>query len=265
MRTTGIRNHVRVRSVFVSDVHLGSRGCRADQLLEFLDSVEMDYLFLVGDIVDLWSLRRSFYWPQAHNEVLRALLGKSRTGTRVIYVPGNHDEDLREFCGSVLGHLEIHRRFVHETASGETLLVTHGDEFDTAVQWSPWLKSLGAHAYDFTLRLNRYVNGIRRLFGFPFWSLATWLKQRVGNAVQYIESFERAAAAAARHEGVDGIVCGHIHRAGITEIDGVRYCNDGDWVESCTALVEDMNGRLSLWSAADAQARVGERLVEAAA
>jgi UDP-2,3-diacylglucosamine pyrophosphatase LpxH len=265
MRTTVGRNGVRIRSVFISDVHLGSRGCRAGELLEFLKIVEMDYLFLVGDIVDFWSLRRSFYWPQEHNEVLRTLLEKSKQGTRVIYVPGNHDEDLREFCGSIFGKLEIHRRFVHETASGETLLVTHGDEFDTAVQWSPWLRRLGAGAYDFTLRLNRHVNAVRRWFGFPFWSLATWLKHRVGNAVQYIESFERAAAAAARRQGVDGIVCGHIHRAGISQIDGVRYCNDGDWVESCTALVEDMNGRIALWSAEDVRARSAERLVEAAA
>ena len=266
MLTKSAREKIHVRTVFVSDVHLGSRGCRADELLGFLGCVEMDYLFLVGDIVDFWSLRRGFYWPEQHNEVLRTVLGLARNGTRVIYVPGNHDEDLREFCGSVFGNLEIRRRFVHETAAGETLLVTHGDEFDTAVHWSPWLTRLGAHAYDFTLRLNRYVNAARRLAGFPYWSLASWLKQRVGNAMQYIESFERAAAQAARRSGVDGIVCGHIHRAGIRELDGVRYCNDGDWVESCTALVEDMNGRLALWSAADVRARVNaDRLVEAAA
>ena len=248
MRTTDARHRIRVRSVFVSDVHLGSRGCRADQLLEFLRTVEMDYLFLVGDIVDLWSLRRSFYWPQEHNDVLRMILGKAKHGTRVVYVPGNHDEELRDFCGSVFGNLAIRRKYVHETAAGETLLVMHGDEFDTAVKFSPWLARLGSHVYDFTVVLNRGVNALRRRFGFPYWSLANWLKHRVKNAIEYIDSFERAAAHAARRRGVDGIVCGHIHRAAIREIDGVRYCNDGDWVESCTALVEDMNGHLALWN-----------------
>jgi UDP-2,3-diacylglucosamine pyrophosphatase LpxH len=232
---------MRLRSVFVSDVHLGSRGCR-DLLLEFLKSVEVDYLFLVGDIVDLWSLRKNFYWPQEHNNVLRTILGKAKGGTRVIYIPGNHDEELREFSGSVFGNLEIHREFIHTTNDGRQLLVIHGDEFDTVVKC--------------TLSLNRYVNAIRKLFGYPYWSLANYLKHRVKNAVQYISSFENAVALAARKRGVDGVVCGHIHRAEISEIDGVQYCNDGDWVESCSALVEDMNGRLALWSWPEMRERV---------
>ena len=266
MRTTAATQRIRVRSIFVSDVHLGSRGCHADQLLEFLRTVDMDYLFLVGDILDLWSLRRSFFWPQAHNDVVRTILGKAKHGTRVIYVPGNHDEELRDFSGSVFGNLEIRRKYVHETAAGESLLIMHGDEFDAAVKFSPLLARLGSHAYDFTVLLNRQVNFLRRLFGFPYWSLASWLKHRVKNAVEYIESFERAAAQAAARRGVDGVVCGHIHRAGMREIDGIRYCNDGDWVESCTALVEDMNGQLALWNWSEVRAGLAcEKRVEAAA
>jgi len=251
-----------MRSAFVSDVHLGSKGCRADALLEFLKSVEVEYLFLVGDIVDLWAMRKNFYWPQDHNNVLRTVLGKARSGTRVIYVPGNHDQELREFCGSVFGNLEIHREYVHDTADGRRLLVMHGDEFDTVVKCSPWLARLGSSVYDFLLGLNRHVNAVRRLFGMPYWSLASYLKHKAKTAVQYIASFEQAVAHAARKRGVDGVVCGHIHRAEITDIGGVQYCNDGDWVESCSALVEDMNGRLTLWSWPEV--RAGLRLRELA-
>jgi UDP-2,3-diacylglucosamine pyrophosphatase LpxH len=250
------KSHVtRLRSVFVSDVHLGSKGCRADLLLDFLESVDSEYLFLVGDIVDFWALRRNFHWPQAHGDVLRTVLAKARAGTRVIYIPGNHDADLREFCGSVFGNVSIHRDFVHRTADGRQLLVIHGDDFDTMVQCSPWLAKLGSKAYDTSLRLNRYVNAVRRRFGYPYWSLASYLKQRVGNAMRYIAGFEQAAAGAARRLGVDGVVCGHIHRAGIRDIGGIQYCNDGDWVESCSALVEDMNGRLALWAWPEASER----------
>jgi UDP-2,3-diacylglucosamine pyrophosphatase LpxH len=247
---------VALRSVFVSDVHLGSRDCRAADLLEFLDGIEVDYLFLVGDIVDLWSLRKNFYWPQEHNEVLRAILDMARNGTKVIYVPGNHDQEMREFCGSVFGNLEIRRKYVHATAAGRELLIMHGDEFDTAVKCSRLLARFGAHAYDISLRLNRYVNAGRRLLGLPYWSFATYLKLRLKNALQYVAAFEVAAAQAARQRGLDGIVCGHIHRAGVSEIDGVLYCNDGDWVESCTALVEESNGQLSLWHASQMRQRV---------
>ena len=266
MVLSGGRQTMRVRSVFVSDVHLGSKGCRADLLLEFLRSVEVDYLFLVGDIVDLWAMRKNFYWPQEHNNVLRTVLGKAKGGTRVVYVPGNHDEDLREFCGSVFGNLEIHREFVHRTADGRQLLVMHGDEFDAVVKCSPWLAKLGSTAYDFTLWLNHHVNAVRRLFGLSYWSLSNYLKHRVKNAVQYITSFEQAVAHAARRRGVDGVVCGHIHRAEIADIGGVQYCNDGDWVESCSALVEDMNGRLSIWSWAEMRTKMlAGQIVEAAA
>ena len=266
MVSTPARQTVRLRTVFVSDIHLGSRGCRADALLEFLKSVEVDYLFLVGDIVDLWSMRKNFYWPQEHNNVLRTILGKAKGGTRVIYIPGNHDEDLREFCGSVFGNLEIHREYVHDTVDGRKLLVMHGDEFDTVVKCSSWLAKLGSSVYDFLLEMNRHVNAVRRLFGMKYWSLASYLKHKARTAVQYIASFEQAVAHAARKRGVDGVVCGHIHRAEITDIDGVQYCNDGDWVESCSALVEDMNGRLTLWSWPEVRGLlIEERLEEIAA
>jgi UDP-2,3-diacylglucosamine pyrophosphatase LpxH len=264
MRTHGTRTTVRLRTVFISDVHLGSKGCRADLLLEFLKSVEVEQLYLVGDIVDFWAMRKNFFWPQEHNNVLRTILGKAKGGTRVRFIPGNHDADLREFVGSAFGNLEIHREYIHQTAEGKRLLVMHGDEFDTVVQCSPWLARLGSTAYDFTLQLNRYVNAVRRLFGYSYWSLANYLKHRVKNAVSYISSFERAVAHAARKRGVDGVVCGHIHRAEISDIDGVLYCNDGDWVESCTALVEDMNGRLAIWHWAELRA-AEQALVEVAA
>jgi UDP-2,3-diacylglucosamine pyrophosphatase LpxH len=266
MRDSDSGSKVRLRTVFLSDIHLGSRDCRARELLEFLASVEVDYLFLVGDVVDLWSLRKSFFWPQEHNEVLRTVLEMAREGTEVTYIPGNHDEELREFCGSVFGNLRIRRRDVHVTADGREFLVLHGDEFDTVVKCSRWLARCGALAYDLTMRVNRFMNAARRMFGLHYWSLAGYLKLRLPNAVRYVAAFEHAAAQAASQRGLDGIICGHIHRAGIREIDSVLYCNDGDWVESCTALVEDMNGRLSLWTWQEVRAALGRQtLVEAAA
>jgi UDP-2,3-diacylglucosamine pyrophosphatase LpxH len=256
-----------VRTVFISDVHLGSRECQAEALLDFLGSVQVQTLYLVGDIVDLWSLRKNFYWPTAHNEVLRKIFEKMRTGTRVIFVPGNHDEDFREFVGMVFGEIEVERDCVHETAAGVRLLVLHGDEFDGVVKCSPLLAAIGGWAYDFTLYLNRWFNRARRLFGLPYWSLATYLKERVRNAVDYIANFEHAAARAASRRGLDGVVCGHIHRPEVATIDGLLYCNDGDWVESCTALVEDRNGRLAIWRWSDMHAglHVAEQAVPALA
>jgi UDP-2,3-diacylglucosamine pyrophosphatase LpxH len=259
-------NKLRLRSIFVSDVHLGSRDCRAKELLRFLETVETDYLFLVGDIVDFWSLRRSFYWPEEHNEVLRAILAKAKEGTKVIYVPGNHDDNIREFCGSLFGNMSIRRKYVHATADGREFLVMHGDEFDTVVKCSRWLARFGASAYELMMRLNRSVNACRVALGMPYWSLATYLKLRLPKAVRYVAAFEHAAAHAARSRNLDGIVCGHIHRPGVREIDGVLYCNDGDWVENCTALVETSNGQLSLMYAEKMHGSVArEDLVEIAA
>jgi UDP-2,3-diacylglucosamine pyrophosphatase LpxH len=236
----------RVRTVFISDVHLGYRGCQAELLLDYLRRIDTERLVLVGDIVDLWSLKRSVYWPQSHHDVLRQVLGMARRGVKVIYVPGNHDEGLRELCDAAVEGIEIRRQFIHETAEGRRFLVVHGDEFDGAVKFAGWLKALGERLYDVVLWLGRGVTALRRRLGYGYWSLATWLKQQVPDARRYIERFEHAAAHAAIRHGLDGIICGHIHRPEIREVDGVRYCNDGDWVEHCSSLVEDLNGRLSL-------------------
>lgn len=247
------RTSLRVRSVFISDVHLGFKGCQARFLLDFLRRVECDHVYLVGDIIDLWALQKSFHWPQEHNDVIRTVLGKAKHGTRVVYVPGNHDRPFRDHDGLVMGNVEVRREAVHETADGRRFLVLHGDEFDSIVRASPWLESIGSSAYAFVLSLNRYVNAVRLRLGFPYWSLAAFLKHKVKNAVKYIAGFERALAAEARQRGVHGVICGHIHRAEISSIDGIEYCNDGDWVESCTALVEDHDGRLSLLRWTDSQ------------
>ncbi|MFL6577801.1 MAG: UDP-2,3-diacylglucosamine diphosphatase, partial [Povalibacter sp.] len=234
------------RSVFISDVHLGFRGCSAAYLLDFLRSIETENLYLVGDIVDVWSLKKSFFWPQEHNDVIRTILGKAKHGTRVIYIPGNHDSVFRDYDGMMFGNVEIRREVLHHTADGRRFVVLHGDEFDSIIKASPLLEALGNRAYSFVLYLNRYVNFFRRRFGFPYWSIAAYLKHKVKNAVSYIANFEQALADEAKRRGVDGMICGHIHRAEIANIDGVLYCNDGDWVESCTTLTEDFNGRLSL-------------------
>jgi UDP-2,3-diacylglucosamine pyrophosphatase LpxH len=240
------RPTLRLRSVFISDAHLGFKGCQAGYLLDFLRRVDCDTIYLVGDIIDLWALTRSFFWPQEHNDVIRTLLGKAKHGTRVVYVPGNHDRLFRDHDGLTLGNVEIRREVVHETVDGRRFLVLHGDEFDGIVRASPLLESIGSSAYSLVLALNRHLNALRLRLGYPYWSLAAFLKHKVKNAVKFIAGFERAVAAEARSRGLDGIICGHIHRAEISCIDGIVYCNDGDWVESCTTLVEDYAGRLSL-------------------
>ncbi|MDN5869637.1 MAG: UDP-2,3-diacylglucosamine diphosphatase [Nitrococcus sp.] len=242
----------RYRSIWISDVHLGFPGCQADLLLEFLRAIECETLYLVGDIIDLWYMRRRLYWPQAHNDVIRALLSKARRGTRVVYVPGNHDELLRDHCGTAFGNVRIADTLVHTTASGRRFLVLHGDQFDSVVQCSRLLAVAGNVAYSGLLKLNLVVNYCRRRLGFPHWSLAGFLKHRVKNAVQYISNFGDAVAHAALERELDGVICGHIHRAEISEIHGVTYCNCGDWVESCTALAEHPDGTIELlrWSEA---------------
>ena len=235
-----------LRTVFISDIHLGFKGCSAELLLDFLHHVDMEFLFLVGDIIDVWSMKKNMFWPQSHNNVLRTILGKAKKGTRVIFIPGNHDEVFREFDGAIFGNLSIHREYIHAGALGRRMLVLHGDEFDSVVKCSPWLARLGSNIYDVLLAANPYINWWRRLFDLPHWSLSAYLKGKAKSAVQYIGSYEDAVAQAARKRGVDTVVCGHIHRAEMREIDGLLYCNDGDWVESCTSLVEDMNGHLRL-------------------
>ena len=237
-----------LRAVFLSDIHLGTRECQADRLLDFIESIQVDRLYLVGDIVDLWAFRGGFYWPAAHAAVLRAILAKARTGTRVVYIPGNHDQSCRDFCSQMLAGIEVRRECIHETRDGRRLLVLHGDEFDAAVKCGRVMALLGTQLYDLLLRWGYRLNRVRRLFGLGHWSLVTWLKGRVGNVRRHVERFERAAAGEAARRGLDGIICGHIHRPAMTEYEGTLYCNDGDWVEHATALVEDARGDLRLWT-----------------
>lgn len=236
----------RYRAIFVSDVHLGTRGCKADFLLDFLRHTESDSLYLVGDIIDGWRLRKGWYWPQAHNDVVQKLLRKARKGCRVIYVPGNHDEFARSYLGNDFGSIELMAEAEHITADGRRLLVTHGDAFDGVVLYAKWLALLGDHAYTLALTLNHWFNVVRRKLNLPYWSLSGFLKNRVKNAVSFITNYETAMVEEARRRGFDGVVCGHIHHAELRDVGGVLYCNDGDWVESCTALVEHSDGRLEI-------------------
>lgn len=234
------------RAIFISDIHLGTRGCKAEYLMDFLRHTESDTLFLVGDIVDGWRLRKNWYWPQIHNDVVQKLLRKARKGTKVYYVPGNHDEAFREYCGVHFGGVEIVRDHIYETPEGRRYLILHGDSFDGIVKYHKWLAHLGDRAYNTCLTLNTWLNMLRRRLGFSYWSLSAYLKFKVKNAVQFIDNYETAVAEEARKRGVDAVVCGHIHHAEMRMIDGVLYCNDGDWVESCTALVEHHDGRLEI-------------------
>jgi UDP-2,3-diacylglucosamine pyrophosphatase LpxH len=236
----------RYRAIFLSDTHLGTPGCQADALLDFLRRTESDALYLVGDIVDGWQLKRRWYWHQRHNDVIQKVLRKARKGTRVVYVPGNHDEAARHYAGVSFGDIRIAAEAIHVTLDGRRLLVTHGDLFDGVIRCAKWLALVGDALYTFTLKLNQHVNALRGRLGLPYWSLSRFLKQRVKNAVSYIGAFEEALAAEARRRGLDGVVCGHIHKAEVREVDGVLYCNDGDWVESLTALVETHEGELRI-------------------
>lgn len=240
-------NRQSLRSVFISDLHLGSRGCRAERLLDFLNHIDVEQLFLVGDVVDLWSLKRSAYWPASHEAVLSRLMGMAHEGRRVVLVPGNHDADLRAFTSQRFGNVEVHRNFTHRTAEGRRLLLMHGDEFDGALHCHPWLEAFGSRVYDFTIALNHQIDRLRSSMGYPYWSLAGYLKQKAGRAMQYVHAFEKAVVSEAMKRRVDGVICGHIHRAALHEIDGVLYGNDGDWVENCSAIVERNNGALQLW------------------
>lgn len=244
------------RAVWLSDVHLGSRACRAGLLLDFLAHMRCDTLYLVGDILDLRRLRSSFYWPRSHTEVLRRILEMSRDGTRVIYVPGNHDEEFRALAGTKLGPIEIEQQLVHATADGRRFLVLHGDEFDGALKCGVLAAVAGRFGYRVLSALNYLNHAVNDFLGRPYWSLAQHVKMRVPGAVDYVNRFQNACLHAAREAKVDGVICGHIHKADIVERDGAAYCNDGDWVESCTALLESPAGELSLlqWTALAASA-----------
>jgi UDP-2,3-diacylglucosamine pyrophosphatase LpxH len=241
------------RSVFISDLHLGTRGCRSDFLADFLSRISCQHLYLVGDIIDGWRLRKSWYWDEGHDEVLRLILRHARTGSEVTYIPGNHDEMFRAWLplGLEVGGIKLRKEAAHQTADGRRLLVIHGDEFDSVVRYAKFLALLGDGAYTAALVVNRWFNAARRRLGYPYWSLSAWLKRQVKEAVKAIDRFETALAGEARRRGFDGVVCGHIHHAEMREVQGVLYLNDGDWVESCTALVEHHDGRLELidWAA----------------
>lgn len=236
----------RYKTVWLSDIHLGFKDCRADYLLDFLAKTECETLYLVGDVVDLWALKRSLYWPSSHYEVVRSLFKKASTGTRVVYIPGNHDEPLRDYVGHILGPIEIKREAIHTTVNGKRLLMFHGDYLDEHMRLSKWEGLVGDAAYDLLLFLNRWANFIRRRFGRNYWSLATYIKQRIPNARQVISVFEEAAIREASRRGLDGVVCGHIHQPALKKVKGLLYCNDGDWIENCTLLGETFEGNLEL-------------------
>ncbi|MDE2303917.1 MAG: UDP-2,3-diacylglucosamine diphosphatase [Sphingomonadales bacterium] len=242
----GFRPKRKFRTVWISDIHLGTRGCNAAMLVDFLRSIECETLYLVGDIVDGWRLKKGWYWPDAHNEVIRRVLKLAHRGTRVVFVAGNHDEMLRDYAGLSFGGVELVIEAEHRTVDGRRLLVTHGDGFDGVVLYARWLAFLGDAAYTALLRANIVFNAVRRRLKLPYWSLSSYMKKRVKNAVQFVCSFEEAVAREAISRGFDGIVCGHIHCAEIREIGSITYYNDGDWVESCTALVEDGTGAMSI-------------------
>jgi UDP-2,3-diacylglucosamine pyrophosphatase LpxH len=236
----------RHRTIWISDTHLGTRGCKAELLLNFLVHNECDMLYLVGDIVDGWRLTRSWFWHKSHNAVIDEILRKARNGTRVIYIPGNHDEAFRDYAGLCLAGVELAGDAIHQTADGRRFLVLHGDHFDGVVTYARWLALAGDWAYSMALRLNDLLAAVRRRLGMPYWSLSRWLKDHVKNAVEYIDRFEAAVALEGQRRQVHGVVCGHIHKAEMRQIGPILYCNDGDWVESCTALVEDYTGKLQI-------------------
>lgn len=237
---------LRYRTIWISDVHLGTKGCQAELLLDFLKHTESDTLYLVGDIIDGWRLKSSWYWPQTHNDVVQKILRKARKGTRVVFIPGNHDEFARPFINHQFGGIDIERHIMHRTADGRRLLVMHGDELDAVVKSAKWLALAGDWAYRVALVANVYYNWARKKLGYDYWSLSAYLKYKVKNAVAHIGKFEESVAGYARDRGADGVVCGHIHHPEMRVVDGILYVNDGDWVESCTALVEHEDGRLQL-------------------
>ncbi len=238
------------RAIWISDVHLGTRGCKADFLLDFLKHNEAEYVYLLGDIIDGWRLKKGWHWPQKHNDVVQKLLRKARKGAQVVYVPGNHDEFARDFLGLQFGGIEVKQEAEHVTADGRRMLMLHGDKYDGVMVYAKWLAHLGDWAYESLLVINHYFNIIRRKMGYDYWSLSAYLKHKVKNAVNFISDFEKLVAGAAKKDNMEIVVCGHIHKAELRYVDDVLYCNTGDWVESCTAMVEDSAGQLSIihWS-----------------
>ncbi|CCQ74664.1 UDP-2,3-diacylglucosamine diphosphatase [Magnetospira sp. QH-2] len=237
---------LRYRTIWISDIHLGTKGCKAEYLLDFLRHTESDYLYLVGDIVDNWRLSRKWEWAQSHNDVVQKILRKARKGTKVYYIPGNHDENFRDFAKQRFGNVAVLTEAIHTAADKKRYLVIHGDQFDAVVKYARWLALIGDWAYEMLLETNHWLNLARRKLGFRYWSLSAYLKHKVKNAVEYISRYEEAVVGEARKRGVEGVVCGHIHATALYDMDGITYANDGDWVESCTALVEHPDGRLEV-------------------
>jgi len=251
-----------VRTLFLSDIHLGFPHARAQELNEFLRGLEAECIVLVGDIIDALSLARRAFWSPSHTEVVRTLLARQRAGTRLVYIPGNHDESLGMLAQMLRGQFEVHREWVHRTVRGERLLVLHGDQFDGAMVCPRWLSQLGDLLHGATLSVNHKVNDLRRALRRPYWPLAERLKLSIGTSLRYIEQFEQLAAGHAARFGYDGVVCGHIHRANLRHIGGTLYCNTGDWVESCSALIEDARGQLQLLRWPDARAALSRTAAE---
>ena len=237
---------VTYRTIWLSDIHLGLKASRTEYLYDFLQHTESEYLYLVGDIIDLWKAKRGWHWPEINNRIVRLIMDKARRGTKVIYVPGNHDEFFRDYVDLYFAGIHITPRAEHVTEDGKRLLILHGDEFDAVTLNNKWVAKLGSEAYDMLIVLNHWFNWIRRKLGFGYWSLSKHIKHKVKEAVSYIGNFEQAVVHAARQHGADGVVCGHIHHAVISEYEEIRYANCGDWVESCTALAEEEDGSLRL-------------------
>jgi UDP-2,3-diacylglucosamine pyrophosphatase LpxH len=238
--------HRQFRAIFVSDLHLGARSSQAEAFIDFLRHHDAGTIYLVGDIVDFWSMKRSPSWQQSHNDVLQKLLRKARKGARIVFIPGNHDEAVRGYCGMTFGAIEIRHNAVHVTADGRRFLVIHGDEFDVSARYSKWFRMLGDRSYEFAQWCDGPLNRVRRWLGRDRWSLLTFLKLNMKSAVRFIDQFERAVAAEAKRRYLDGVICGHVHHLADRTIDGVRYLNCGDWMESCTAIAEDNEGQLHL-------------------
>ena len=254
------------RTVWISDIHLGTKGCNAELLIDFLDSVDSETMYLVGDIIDGWRLKKKFYWPDAHNDIVWRIMKRAKRGTRVVYIPGNHDEMFRQFTGLHFGGIEIRRSAFHDTADGRRLMVLHGDEFDAVMLSHRWLAFVGDALYHFMMSMNNWVNAVRRKLELPYWSLSKMAKHKVKNAVEFIGKYEEVVARAAAERGVDGVVCGHIHTAEHRTFSHngkhIEYWNDGDWVEGCNALVEHADGRMEIlhWPEQIAQREGTERL-----
>ena len=254
------------RTIWISDVHLGTKGCNHELLIDFLDHTDSDTMYLVGDIIDGWRLKKKVYWPPEHSDIVWRILKRAKRGTRIIYIPGNHDEMVRPFSGMNFGGVEIMRAAFHDTADGRRLMVLHGDEFDTIMLAHRWLAFVGDALYHAAMGLNRWVNLVRRRFGLPYWSLSKAAKHKVKNAVEFIGKYEEVVARAAGERGVDGVVCGHIHTAEHRMFDhagrGIEYWNDGDWVEGCNALVEHADGQMEIlhWPEEIARREEAERL-----